>query len=193
MTSYERRPESPLGRSRAESGGSSARVGEEYVARRPPQTPSLTSRSPTDSGSDAEAFPESLRGRRRGTAVEAAVTVPRRLVGEREHRLYVIEPDKIDYIESHGNYVKLHMGNAEYITRDSVKRLSIVLAGSGFVRIERSLLINIRAILYVQRVGRGRYAFTLTAGSRLHSGARYRDEILQALPLTQAPGGRSSQ
>jgi DNA-binding LytR/AlgR family response regulator len=184
MTSYERRPESPLGRSRAESGGTLARAGGESAARHPQQTPSLPPPSST---------PESPRVRQRGTTVETTVTVLRRLVGEREHRLYVIEPDKVDYIESHGNYVKLHMGNAEYITRDSVKRLSTVLAGSGFVRIERSLLINIRAILYVQRVGRGRYAFTLTSGARLHSGAKYRDEILQALPLAQAPGGRSSQ
>jgi DNA-binding LytR/AlgR family response regulator len=111
------------------------------------------------------------------------------LVGEREHRLYIFEPDKIDYIESHGNYVKFHVSSADYISRDSIKRLSHVLADSGFIRIERSLLLNVHAISYAERTGRGCYSFTLTSGSCLRSGATYRNTILQVLPLTQIHGG----
>lgn len=110
------------------------------------------------------------------------------LVGEREHRLYILEPDKIEYVESQGNYVKLHASRADYISRDSIKRLSQVLASNGFIRIERSLLINVHAILYAERTGRGRYSFTLTSGSCLHSGASYRNAILQVLPLTHFQG-----
>lgn len=116
---------------------------------------------------------------------------PQLLLGERERRFYVLKPDKIDYIESHGNYVKFHAGNAEYICRDSVKRLAGSLADSGFVRIERSLVINTRSILYVQRLGRGTYAFTLLNGACLHSGAAYREEILRVLPLAQVSSTRS--
>jgi DNA-binding LytR/AlgR family response regulator len=113
------------------------------------------------------------------------VVRPSVLVGEREHRLYVLPTEKIEYIEAHGNYVKFHAGNAEYISRDTVKRLMSALLHSGFLRIERSLLLNVRAILYAQRLGRGTYAFTLTSGQRLCSGATYRREILRALPLAQ--------
>jgi DNA-binding LytR/AlgR family response regulator len=105
------------------------------------------------------------------------------LVGEREHRFYVLEPEQIELIESHGNYVKFHSGGTEYISRDSVKRLAAALSGSGFVRIERSLLINVRAIRYAQRAGRGTYTFTLLSGTMVRSGARYRDEMLRQLPL----------
>jgi|HubBroStandDraft_4_1064222.scaffolds.fasta_scaffold01230_6 hypothetical protein len=110
------------------------------------------------------------------------------LVAERERRLYVLRPEKIDYIEAHGNYVKLHSGSIEYISRDSVKRLAIALASSGFIRIERSLLVNVRAIEYAQREGGGSYAFTLLSGLVLHSGAKYREHILQVLPLAHSPG-----
>jgi two-component system, LytTR family, response regulator len=113
------------------------------------------------------------------------------LVGEREHRLYILNTESIEYIESDGNYVKLHVANAEYISRDSVKRLANVLVGSGFIRIERSLLVNVRAILYAQRVGRGTFLFMLKSGSRLRSGARYRDRILQVLPLGHVSRPRS--
>ena len=119
--------------------------------------------------------------------------MPTLLIGEREHRLYPLEPDKIDYIESDGNYVSIHRGSTTYISRDSIKRLAEELAGFGFVRIERSLLVNIRAVLYAETVGRGRFAFTLTCGACLQSSASYRGAILQALPLAAAPGRGACQ
>ena len=108
---------------------------------------------------------------------------PRLLVGEREHRLYPLDPQKIDYIESDGNYVSIRSGNTAYISRDTIKRLATELGQIGFVRIGRSLLVNVRAVVYAQTLGRGRFAFTLCSGACLHSSATYRDAILQALPL----------
>lgn len=105
------------------------------------------------------------------------------LVGEREHRLYPLDPFEIDYIQSAGNYVTYHLAGVEYIARESIKRLDGVLAPAGFVRIERSLLLNVRAIAYAQPNGHGSFVFTLVTGARLHSGHAYRDTILAALPL----------
>ena len=80
--------------------------------------------------------------------------------------------------------VTFGVGNVEYLSRDSIKRLASVLQRHGFVRIERSLLVNLQSVLYAQRAGRGTYTLTLVSGSRLHSGAGYREELLRALPLT---------
>jgi hypothetical protein len=77
--------------------------------------------------------------------------------------------------------------------QNSLKRLAGALATSGFLRIERSLLVNIYAIHYAQRVGRGTYAFTLMSGACLYSGASYRDEILRVLPLTQTHPSRPAR
>ena len=77
----------------------------------------------------------------------------------------------------------IRSGNLEYISRDSIKRLSTELAELGFVRIERSLLLNTRAVLYAEMAGHGAFAFTLTSGACLHSSATYRDVILRVLPL----------
>jgi len=117
------------------------------------------------------------------------------LVGEREHRLYPLDPNAIDYVESAGNYVTYHLAGVEYICRESIKRLAALLAPNGFVRIERSLLLNVRAIAYAQPLGHGSFVFTLTTGARLHSGHAYRDTILAALPLRRrapspVPGSR---
>lgn len=109
---------------------------------------------------------------------------PRLLVGEREHRLYPLDPQKVDYIESDGNYVSIRTGTTAYISRDTIKRLAAELAVFGFVRIGRSLLVNIRSVAYAQTLGRGRFVFTLCSGACLRSGSGYREAILEALPLT---------
>jgi two-component system LytT family response regulator len=115
----------------------------------------------------------------------------RLLVGEREHRLYPMHPETIDYIESDGNYVTISSGNTKYISRDTIKRLAADLADVGFIRIERSLLVNIRAIAYVEAIGRGMFAFTMSAGGVLHSGSSYRDSILHKLPMRRLSMRRS--
>jgi len=105
------------------------------------------------------------------------------LVGERQHRLYPLEVEKIDYIEAHGNYVTLRSGTCDYIRRDSVKRLAAHLADHGFIRIERSLLLNVRAVAYAQVANHGTFVFTLSSGACIQSSSSYRDAILDVLPL----------
>jgi two-component system LytT family response regulator len=105
------------------------------------------------------------------------------LIGERERRLYPLAPEHIDYIESAGNYVAYRVANFQYTARESIKRLAALLRPVGFVRIERSLLLNVRAIAYAQPNGHGKFAFILVSGARLDSGHTYRDTILAALPL----------
>jgi two-component system, LytTR family, response regulator len=112
------------------------------------------------------------------------VQVPLRfLVGERQRRLYPLDPKSIDYIEADGNYVTLRAGKVEYLSRDSIKRLSMQLAELGFIRIARSLLVNAAAVLYAEVAGHGTFALTLTSGVCLHSSAAYRDSILRIIPL----------
>ena len=103
-----------------------------------------------------------------------------------------MDPEKVDYIESDGNYVSIRSGNAAYISRDSLKRLAGELAHLGFIRIERSLLLNVRAVLYAKMIGRGRFAFTLSSGACLQSSSGYREAILRALPLGSSSTRRSS-
>jgi len=108
---------------------------------------------------------------------------PRYLVGERQRKLYPLDPKSIDYIEADGNYVTLRAGKMEYLSRDSIKRLSMQLAEFGFIRIERSLLVNAAAVLYAEAARHGTFALTLTSGVCLHSSTAYRDSILQIIPL----------
>jgi len=117
---------------------------------------------------------------------------PKLLVGERQHRLYPLDIEKIDYIEADGNYVTIRVGNEEYISRDSIKRLATDLADFGFVRIDRSILLNIRAIHFAVPVGHGTLAFTLSSGACLHSSKTYRETIVRMLPWHHCRAGSDS-
>lgn len=108
---------------------------------------------------------------------------PRFLVGERQRKLYPLDPKSIDHIEADGNYVTLRVGKVEYLSRDSIKRLSMQLEKLGFFCIGRSLLVNAAAVSYAEVAGHGTFALTLTSGNCLHSSAAYRNSILRIIPL----------
>jgi two-component system LytT family response regulator len=125
-------------------------------------------------------------GRFTSNSLELGRTVPsppRFLVGERLRRLYPLDPRLIDYIEADGNYVTLRAGKEEYLSRDSIKRLALQLAELGFIRIERSLLVNATAVAYAEVARHGTFALTLSSGVCLRSSAAYRDSILRVIPL----------
>ena len=108
---------------------------------------------------------------------------PRFLVGERQRKLYPLDPASIEYIEADGNYVTLRTGKVEYLSRDSIKRLSMQLAPLSFIRIGRSLLVNPAAVAYAEVAGHGTFALTLISGICLRSSPGYRELILRVIPL----------
>jgi two-component system LytT family response regulator len=107
------------------------------------------------------------------------------LAGERNHRLYLLDPARVEYVEAEGNYVTYHADSGEYLSRDTLKRLELTLQTYGFLRIENSVLLNVGAIDYVVPLERGRFVFTLRSGMTLRSTLTYRAGILQRLPLAR--------
>jgi two-component system, LytTR family, response regulator len=94
---------------------------------------------------------------------------PTRLIGENSHRLYFIAVAEVDYIESCGNYVLIHVGTQKYIRRDTVKRLAAELFDAEFEWIRRSTLINLARVAFAERLDHGALAFTFASGARLVS------------------------
>jgi DNA-binding LytR/AlgR family response regulator len=72
--------------------------------------------------------------------------------------------------------------------RGTLKHFVAVLAPLGFVRIERSVLINLRKVAFAQRLDRGAFAFTLQCGRRMISSSKYRKDILEEIRRVQFAG-----
>lgn len=105
----------------------------------------------------------------------------RLLVGERAHRFHFLDTDQVDYLEVGGNYVTIHVGSERFLTRATLKQLSALLAPYDFVRIDRSHLVNLRHVAYVERLEDGRFAFKLRAGQQLSSSKERTPDILRLL------------
>jgi two-component system LytT family response regulator len=112
----------------------------------------------------------------------AIATREPRILAEKAQRLYFIEATTVEYIECDGNYVMIHTGSDTYISRNTLKCMAQALAPLGFMRIDRSLLINLRRVIFAERLRqRGEIEFMLHSGARLVSGGGYRKVIVQAL------------
>ena len=138
---------------------------------------------------------EQLLAERVGTAPVSADTrpLPDRLVVQDGVRLAFVEVGAIDWIEAYGNYVRVHTGARHYLVRTTMARMAHRLAGhppgapgaGGFVRIRRSALVNVRAIVTLERYGKGMFSLRLRNGTQLVS-SRYHQADLNGLVR---PGG----
>lgn len=123
---------------------------------------------------------------------EPSVNSLRHITGEQAQRLYFIDVETIDYVESEANYVALHVDEERYLARNTMKHLAGVLGPLGFVRIERSLLINLRRVAFAERLDRGAFVFTLRNGRRLVSSSTYRKGILEEIRRGQFFGRQAA-
>jgi two-component system LytT family response regulator len=110
------------------------------------------------------------------------------ITGEKAQRLYFIDVETIDYVESDANGVAVHVDDEKYLARHSLKHLAGVLEPLGFVRIERSLLLNLRKVAFAQGLDRGAFVFVLRNGRRLVSGSKYRKGIIEEIRRGQFIG-----
>ncbi|HWR16308.1 MAG TPA: LytTR family DNA-binding domain-containing protein [Terriglobales bacterium] len=98
-------------------------------------------------------------------------------------RTVFIQLDEIDYLEAAGNYVRLHSGGNEYLTRDTMSSFESKLSDSDFIRIHRSVIVNRKRIKELRPWFTGEYVVILTTGKELTLSRGYRDR----LPLLLAP------
>ena len=104
------------------------------------------------------------------------------IIGEKAGRIYFLEAHDVEYLESAGNYVVAHVGANGFLARATLKDMSARLAPLRFVQIERSLLVNLRKVEYVERLERGQFCFIMRGGGRLVS-SRERGAYLRAFFL----------
>lgn len=72
-----------------------------------------------------------------------------------------IPVEEIDYLESAGNYVVLHTPTANHVIRETLVNLEARLAPSLFLRISRSILVNLHRVKSLQATPRGEYLVIL--------------------------------
>lgn len=105
----------------------------------------------------------------------------RRLVVKSEGRVVFLRMDEIDWIEAAANYVKLQAGNQSYLMREGISHIASRLDPNQFLRIHRSIIVNVLKIKELQPCNRGEYMVILTNGKELSCSRGYRARLRQLI------------
>lgn len=73
-----------------------------------------------------------------------------RIIVRDRDRMRLVRVQDVDWIESEGNYVRLHVGATSYLIRGNLGKLEEKLASFGFVRVHRRFLVNVDRVTEVQ-------------------------------------------
>ena len=92
-------------------------------------------------------------------------------------RTFFVQVTEIDWIEAAENYVQLHVGHAQHLLHVTMAALENSLDPERFLRIHRSIIVNVTRIKELQPITHGEYIVTLSNGVRLQSGRNYSDRV----------------
>lgn len=94
-------------------------------------------------------------------------------------RVTLLKVEEIDFIEADGNYAKLHVGRKSHLLREKMHDLEGRLDPAKFVRIHRSVIVNLDRIKEMHPHFNGDYIVVLEDGRKLRL-SRTRRENLEA-------------
>ncbi len=111
--------------------------------------------------------------------VDAALAEPlARLLVHAGDRLAVIRLAETSWLEGAGKFVRIHIAGQAYLYRRSLSGLELRLDPRQFVRIHRSRIVNLDAILEIEPLEGGAYDVLLRDGSRHVVSRRHRRRFL---------------
>ncbi len=96
-------------------------------------------------------------------------------------RIFFVRSAEIDWVESAGNYVKLHVGNDSHLIRETMNGVETKLSPETFVRIHRCHIVNIEQVRELQPWFNGEYVVFLKNGTRLTLSRGYRERLQERI------------
>jgi len=92
-------------------------------------------------------------------------------------RITFVNVEDIQYVQAAENYVQLHLKTARHLLHVPIATLESSLDPRLFLRIHRSLIVNVRHILELETGLHGEYVVVLNGGARLQSSRSYHEKI----------------
>jgi len=100
-----------------------------------------------------------------------------RLVIKSGGRVIFLKSEEIDWVEAAANYVRIHAGVDEYLMRETMNAFEAKLDSRRFMRIHRSIIVNLEKIKELQPCNNGEYIVVLRTGKELSLSRSFRDRI----------------
>jgi two-component system LytT family response regulator len=129
-----------------------------------------------------------LAGRERDARIAALLehvrrraSAPARVAVRSGDRIVVVSWSNVDWVEAADNYVKLHVGAAEFLLRHTLTALEQELDAMQFVRIHRSVIVRIDCVAALFPESHGDFTVQLRDGIRLPMSRTFREHVERAI------------
>src|ERR1043165_3744494 len=111
----------------------------------------------------------------------AKAQIEAREINKGAGRVVLLKVDEIDFIEADGNYAKLHVGKKAHLLREKMNDLEGQLDPARFVRIHRSVIVNLDRIKEMHPHFNGDYIVVLEDGRQLRLSRTRREQLEERL------------
>jgi two-component system LytT family response regulator len=98
-------------------------------------------------------------------------------------KVTIVRVREVDWIQGDGNYVRVHVGSAVHLLRQTMKSLVAQLDPRAFLRIHNSYIVNVERVRELLPWSHGEYVVVLEGGTRLISGRSYGANLRRVFAL----------
>ena len=116
-----------------------------------------------------------------GNNEQATSEMSDRFLVKKLGREFLVRIDEIDWIESSGNYVNLHVGSRVYPLRETMTRIDERLLPMGFQRVHRSAIVNLDRVAEIVAFDTGDGEAKLNTDATVPVSRRFRQELRERL------------
>jgi len=113
--------------------------------------------------------------------IKSGTPAGKRLVVKSGNRMVVLMRDKIERVEGEREYVRLHIGKESHLVRQTMNAIERMLSPYGFVRVHRSIIVNLDFVKQMVPMDSGDYEITMRDSSKLRMSRKYRACLLGLL------------
>lgn len=107
----------------------------------------------------------------------------KRLVVKSNGRVIFLLTDEIDWVEAAGNYLSVQVGKESHLIRETLGQLEQKLDSDKFVRVNRSVIINLDRIKEMHPLFSGDQEIILRSGKRFTMSRNYREKLMAILNM----------
>ncbi|HEX6041416.1 LytTR family DNA-binding domain-containing protein [Longimicrobium sp.] len=104
-----------------------------------------------------------------------------RLVVRTGRQYRMVGVGEVDWLEAADNYVKLHVAGRVLMLRGTLGALEGRLDPRRFLRIHRSMIVNLDRVTSIEPWGNAEYLVVLKDGTKLTSSRGYREQMMELL------------
>jgi two-component system LytT family response regulator len=101
----------------------------------------------------------------------------------------ILQIADVDWFETDGNYVRVHVGKSTYLIRSTANRLQEELDPARFARIHRRFLVNVDRVVGLEPWFGGDAVVLLRDGTKLRLSRNFREEFLGTMLGDQTEAG----